>query len=125
MPSFYKDHLTAGLCVVPLFQKIYECLYFPKICRTSSIMYHAFLPFRSPTFCHIFRVPGGVRQPSFVFIRQRIRAPGRSPCIIIRQKKVPHRSPYLYQRPPASSPPANIKQIARVACKYHRLKRDT
>ena len=51
-----------------------------------SIMCHAFLPLRSPTLCHTFRVPGGVRHPSFVVIRQRVRAPGRSPCIIIRQR---------------------------------------
>ena len=71
------ETLTAGLCLVPIFS---------KNLLGTGIMYHAFFPLRFPTFYHIFRVPGGVRHPSFVVIRQRVRAPGRSPCIIIRKK---------------------------------------
>ena len=84
--QFFKDHLTAGLCVVPLFKRDIWVPIFSKNLLSTSIMYHAFFPLRSPTFCHTFRVLGGVKHPSFVVIRQRVQAPGRSPCIIIRQK---------------------------------------
>ena len=129
MPSFFKDHLTAGLCVVPLFKKKIWVPVFSKNLPGTGSMYHAFFPLRSPTFCHILRVPGGVRHPSFVFIRQRIQAPGRSPCIIIRQRvrepgrsRIDHPTFTSDQRPPAGTLPANIKQITRAAGKYHPLK---
>ena len=51
---------------------------FSKNLPGTGSMYHTFFPLRSPTFCHILMVPGGVRHPSFVFIRQRVREPGRS-----------------------------------------------
>ena len=86
MPSFFKDHLTAGWCVVPFSKKNIWVSIFSKHLPGTGIMYHAFHFLRSPTLCHIFRVPAGVRHPTFVVIRQRVRAPRRSPCIIIRQR---------------------------------------
>ena len=58
---------------------------FSKNLPSTGIMYHALFPLRSSTFCHIFWAPGagGVRHSSFVVIRHRVRAPDRSPCIII------------------------------------------
>ena len=103
---------------------------FSKNLPDTDIMYHAFFPLRSPTFCHIFRVPCGVRDPSVVVIRQRVRAPGRSSCIIIWQKLwEPDRSPI--DHPTFTSghrlvpTPANIRPIPRVAGEYHPLKMGT
>ena len=72
---------------------------FSKNLPGTDIMYHAFFALRSPTFCHIFRVPDGVRHLSFVVIRQTVRAPDRSRCIIIRQRvREPGRSPCIVIR---------------------------
>ena len=73
------------VCGTPFLKNIWLPI-FSKSLPGTSIIYHAFFPLRSPTFCHIFRVPCGVRHPSFVVIRQRVRAPGKSPYVIIRQK---------------------------------------
>ena len=128
--QFFQRPLNCQVvCGTPFLKNIWVPI-FSKNLPGTGIMYDAFFPVRSPTFCHIFRVPGGMRHPSFVVIRRRVRAPGRSPCIIIRQKVLePGRSrirlPHFYQWLPASTPSANIKQIARVAGKYHPLKRGT
>ena len=84
--QFYQRPLNCRVVLGTPFLKNVWVPIFSKNLPGTGIMYDAFFPLRSPTFCHIFRVPGGVRHPSFVFIRQRVRAPGRSPCIIIRQK---------------------------------------
>ena len=84
--QFFQRPLNCRVvCGTPFLKNIWVPI-FSKHLPGTGIMYYAFSPFRSPTFCHIFRVPGGVRHPSFVVIRQRVRAPGRSPCIVIRQK---------------------------------------
>ena len=73
------------VCGTPFKKNIWVPIFSKNLPGTGS-MYHTFCRLRSPTFCHILRVPGGVRHHSFVFIRQRVRAPGRSPCIIFRQR---------------------------------------
>ena len=84
--QFFQRPLNCRVvCGTPFLKNIWVPIFSKNLPGTSS-MYHTFFPLRSPTFCHILRVPGGVRHPSFVFIRQRVRAPGRSPCIIIRQR---------------------------------------
>ena len=82
---FQRPHNCRVVLGIPFLKNIWVPI-FSKNLLGAGIMYHAFFHLRSPTFCHIFRVPSGVRHPSFVVIRQRVRAPGRSPCIIIRQK---------------------------------------
>ena len=84
--TFFQSSLTCRVvCGTPFLKNIWVPIFSKNLPGTSS-MYHTFSPLRSPTFCHIIRVPGGVRHPSFVFIRQRVQAPGKSPCIIIRQR---------------------------------------
>ena len=84
--QFFQRPLNCWvLCGTPFLNNIWVAIFSKNLPGTSS-MYHTFSPLRSPTFCHILRVPGGVRHPSFVFIRQRVRALGRSPCIITRQR---------------------------------------
>ena len=83
--QFFQRPLNCRvLCGTPFLKNIWVPIISENLSGTSS-MYHTFFPLRSPTFCHILRVPGGVTHPSFVFIRQRVRASGRSPCIIIKQ----------------------------------------
>ena len=84
-PDFSRPLNCRVLCGTSFLKNIWVPIFSKNLPGTSS-MYHTFFPLRSPTFCQILRVPGGVRHPSFVFIRQRVRAPGRSPCIIIRQR---------------------------------------
>ena len=127
--QFFQRPLNCRVVLGTPFSKNIWMPIFSKNLPGTDIMYHACFALRSPTFCHVFRVPGGVRHLSFVVIRQRVRAPDRSPCIITRQRvrepgRVPHKSPfsYFYQQPPATTPPAKMKQIARVAAKYHPLK---
>ena len=83
-PAFSKTTSLPGVLGTPFLKNIWVPM-FSKNLPGTDIMYHAFFALRSPTFCHIFRVPGGVSDLSFVVIRQRIRAPDKSPCIIIRQ----------------------------------------
>ena len=143
--QFFQRLLNCRVVCGTLFLKNIWVPIFSKNLQGTDIMYHAFLPLRSPTLCHIFMVPGVVRHPSFVVIRQRVRAPGRSPLIIIRQiLREPGRSPLIIIRQILREPgrshidhptftsghrlvplPENIKQIARVAGKYHPLKRGT
>ena len=128
--QFFQRLLNCRVVCGTLFLKNIWVPIFSKNLQGTDIMYHAFLPLRSPTFCHIFMVPGVVRHPSFVVIRQRVRAPGRSPLIIIRQiLREPGRShidhPTFTSGHRLVPLPENIKQIARVAGKYHPLKRGT
>ena len=126
MPVFSTTTSLPVVCGTLFLKNIWVSI-FSKNLPGTGIMYHAFLPLRSPTLCHIFRVPGGVRHPSFVIIRQRVRAPGRSPCIIIRQRVRESGRSRIYHPcgPLASIPPGNTKQIAWVAGKYHPLKGGT
>ena len=90
--------------MVPFFLNVWVHI-FSKNLPGTGIMYHAFLSLRSPTICHILRVPGGVRHPTFVVIRQRVRAPVRSPSIVIRQRvREPGRSPCIIMRQRAREP---------------------
>ena len=84
-PVFQRPLNCRVVCGAPFLKNIWVPIFSKNLPDTGS-MYHTFFPPRSPTFCHILRVPGRVRHPSFVFIRQRVQAPGRSPCIIIRQR---------------------------------------
>ena len=84
-PFFQRPFNCRVVCGTPFLKNIWVPIFSKNLPGIGS-MYHTFFPLRSPTFCHILRVPGGVRHPSFVFIRQRVQAPGRSPCIIIRQR---------------------------------------
>ena len=84
-PVFQRPLNCRVVCGTPFSKHLWVPI-FSKNLPGTGIMYHTFFPHRSPAFCHILRVPGGVRHPSFVFSRQRVRAPGRSPCIIIKQR---------------------------------------
>ena len=76
--QFFQRPLSCrAVLSTPFLKNIWVPLFSENLPGTG-IMYQAFFPLRSPTFCHIFRVPSGVRYPSFVVIRQRVRAPGRS-----------------------------------------------
>ena len=76
--QFFQRPLNCRVvCGTPFKKNIWVPIFSKNLPDTGS-MYHTFFPLRSPTFCHILRVPGGVRHPSFVFIRQRVQAPGRS-----------------------------------------------
>ena len=83
--QFFQRPLNCRVVCGTLFLKNIWVPIFSKNLPGTGIMRYAFLPIRSPELCHIFRVPVGVRHPSFVVIKQKVRAPGRFPCIIIRQ----------------------------------------
>ena len=104
----------------PFSKKRHGCQYFLKTCRAPALCVRPFFLLDSQHFVisSWHRVVWGTKP--FVVFRQRVQAPGRSPCIIIRGCRNlvgPHWSPYFYQRPPASTPSENIKQIAQVAGK--------
>ena len=83
--QFFQRPLNCRVvCGTPFLKNIWVPIFSKNLPGTGN-MYHTFFPLRSPTFCHILRVPG-VRHPSFVFIRQRVQTPGKSSCIIIRQR---------------------------------------
>ena len=71
--QFFQRPLNCRVvCGTPFKKNIWVPIFSKNLPGTGS-MYHTFSLLRSPTFCHILRVPGGVRHPSFVFIRQRVR----------------------------------------------------
>ena len=89
-----------------------EHIFLPFVCRFAQGPYCATL---AVVFYIILQTIKNVQEPGrfpWIVMRQRVREPGRSL----------HRLPYFYQRPPTSTPPANIKQIAMVDGKYHPLK---
>ena len=128
--QFFQRLLNCRIvCGTPFLKNIWVPIFF-KICQAPALCTIPFSLLDPQHFVISSRVPGGVRHPSFVFIRQRVRAPGRSPCIIIRQRvREPGRSPT--DHPTFTSghqlvpPPANIKQIAGAAGKYNSLKMGT
>ena len=100
---FQRPFNCRVVCGTPFSKNLWVPI-FSKNLPGTGIMYHTFSPLRSPTFCHILREPGGLRHPSFVVNRQRVRAPGRSPCIIIRQRaREPGRSRIDTQLLPAAT----------------------
>ena len=102
--QFFQRPLNCRVvCGTPFLKNICVPIFSKNMLDTGS-MYHTSFLLRSPTFCHILRALGGVKHPSFVFIRQRVQAPGRSPCIIIRQRvQKPGRSTLITLLLPAAT----------------------
>ena len=128
-PVFQRPLNCRIVCGTPFPTNLWVPI-FSKNLPGTGIMYYTFFPLRSPTFCHILMLPGGVRHPSFVFNRQRVRVPGRSPLHNYQTEgtgtwQVPHRYPTFASGHRLVPPPANIKQIARAAGKQHPLNMGT
>ena len=103
---------------------MYGCPYFLKTCRAPAV---CTIPFSLLDPQHFVISSGWCEAPFFCVHQTEGTGTWYVPLHnnqteVTGTWQVPHRSPYFYQRPPAGTLSANMKQIARAAGKYHPLK---